>query len=468
MLTPEEIDRLISCPHENEHLEFKEAKNQFDFDKLCRYCAAIGNEGGGELLLGITDKHPRQVVGTSSFPNIEKTQSQIFAKLKFRVIANAIDHPQGRVVHFKIPGRPRGTAFSCDGAYFMRVGENLLPMSEDQLRNIFSEGKPEYLLEIAKSHVEPDQIVSLLNTQVYFDLMQIPYPATRDAVFERLAQDQILLRTGGAWNITNLGAMLFANNLYDFEPPHRKSPRIIIYNGKNKLLTQKDNIFSLGYAVGFESLIKYINSQLPANEVIGQALRSDIRMFPEIAIRELVANALVHQDLKDYSSFILIEIYDDRIEISNPGRPLIPGDRFIDEYKSRNELLTDIMRRFRICEEKSSGIDKVIASVEVCQLPAPDFKISPHHTTVVLFAHKPFEDMDRKERVRACYQHACLLYVSNQKMTNQTLRERFKLPESKSDIISKIIADTVSDGKLKIDNPENKSRRYAKYVPYWG
>lgn len=191
-------------------------------------------------------------------------------------------------------------------------------------------------------------------------------------------------------------------------------------------------------------------------------------MYPEIAIRELVANALVHQDLEDNSSFILIEIYDDRIEISNPGQPLIPNDRFIDEYKSRNEILTDIMRRFRICEEKSSGIDKVIASVEVCQLPAPDFRVSLHHTTIVLFAHKPFEDMDRKERVRACYQHAFLLYVSNQKMTNQTLRERFKLPENKSDIISKIISDAVNDGKLKIDNPENKSRRYAKYIPYWG
>jgi predicted HTH transcriptional regulator len=87
---------------------------------------------------------------------------------------------------------------------------------------------------------------------------------------------------------------------------------------------------------------------------------------------------------------------------------------------------------------------------------------------VVLFAHKDFEDMDRKERVRACYQHACLLYVSNQKMTNQSLRERFKLPESKADLISRIISDAVNDGKIKIDDPENHSRRYAEYVPCRG
>lgn len=153
-------------------------------------------------------------------------------------------HPDGRVLHFQIPSRPRGTAFACDGAYFMRVGENLLPMSEDQLRKIFSEGKHEFLLEIAKSHVQVEQVVTLLNTQVYFDLMQIPYPATRDAVFERLAQDQIILRNGDAWNITNLGALLFANNLSDFGYLYRKSPRIIIYKGSNKLFTLKDNIHS--------------------------------------------------------------------------------------------------------------------------------------------------------------------------------------------------------------------------------
>jgi ATP-dependent DNA helicase RecG len=163
----------------------------------------------------------------------------------------------------------------------------------------------------------------------------------------------------------------------------------------------------------------------------------------------------------------MIEIYCDRIEIANPGTPLIHPDRFIDEYKSRNERLTDLMRRFRICEEKSSGIDKVVALAEAWQLPAPDFRTGEYHTSVTLFAHKSFDDMDRKERVRACYQHACLFYVSNQKMTNQSLRERFKLPEHKADAISRIISDAVNDGRIKVDDPENRSRRYAKYVPYW-
>ena len=109
-----------------------------------------------------------------------------------------------------------------------------------------------------------------------------------------------------------------------------------------------------------------------------------------------------------------------------------------------------------------------MAFAEAWQLPAPDFRTGEQHTSVVLFAHKDFDDMDRKERVRACYQHACLLYVSNQKMTNQSLRERFKLAESKAEAISRIISDAVNDGKIKLDDPENRSRRYAKYIPFWG
>ena len=468
MLLPQDIDRIITAPREHERLEFKQAKNQFDTEELFKYCVALSNEGGGLLLLGVTDKPPRKVVGTAAFPNPDKVKSQIFAKLKFRVEVEEVAHPDGRVLAFTIPPRPAGTAFTYEGAYLMRVGESLMPMSEDMLRRIFAEGKPDFLLRYAQAGVNPEDVVMLLDTQSYFDLMQLPYPATRDAVLARLSQEQLLVGGEGVWNITNLGALLFAKDLRQFDQLNRKAPRVIVYKGVNKLETVREQIGVKGYAVGFEGLVGYINSQLPANEVIGQALRTETRMYPEIAIRELVANALVHQDLEDFGSFVMIEIYCDRIEITNPGTPLIPTDRFIDEYKSRNERLTDLMRRFRICEEKSSGIDKVVAAAEFFQLPAPDFRTGKEHTSVVLFAHKDFEDMDRKERVRACYQHSCLLYVSNQKMTNQSLRERFKLPENKAEAISRIISDAVNDGKIKLDDPENRSRRYAKYIPFWG
>ena len=190
-------------------------------------------------------------------------------------------------------------------------------------------------------------------------------------------------------------------------------------------------------------------------------------MFPEIAVRELVANALIHQDFTESVASVMIELYDDRMEISNPRKPFISPDRFIDEYQSRNDRLADVMRRVGICEEKGSGVDKVVQLAEVFQLPAPDFRIGELRTSAVLFAHIAFDEMDRSDRIRACYQHCCLRYVMNEKVTNQSLRDRFKLPEDKTATVSQIIAATVEAGGIKPADPAQASTRYRNHVPFW-
>lgn len=155
------------------------------------------------------------------------------------------------------------------------------------------------------------------------------------------------------------------------------------------------------------------------------------------------------------------------MEVSSPGKPFIPPERFIDEYQSRNERLADLMRRLGVCEEKGSGIDKVVRAAEVYQLPAPDFRVGERHTTVVLFAHTAFHDMGRSDRIRACYQHCCLRYVMNQKMTNQSLRERFQLSEEKAESASRIIRDTMAANLIKLEDPNVRSHRYRSYIPFW-
>jgi predicted HTH transcriptional regulator len=207
--------------------------------------------------------------------------------------------------------------------------------------------------------------------------------------------------------------------------------------------------------------------QLPQNEVIVDALRQEVKLLPEITIRELVANALIHQDFKMGGASVMIEIYAHRVEISNPGEPIVPVERFIDGYQSRNERLADLMRRMGICEEKSSGIDKVVAAAEAYQLPAPDFRVSFQRTIVTVFGPKPFEDMDREDRIRACYQHCALRWVMHERMTNQSLRERFHLPESKSVVISQVITACVEAGKIKPDEKVGASRKFARYLPFW-
>jgi len=213
---------------------------------------------------------------------------------------------------------------------------------------------------------------------------------------------------------------------------------------------------------------RYINEQIPQNEHIGQALRREVRMYPEIAIRELVANALIHQDFNATGTGPMVEIFADRIEITNPGTPLIDTLRFIDEPpQSRNEILAGLMRRLNICEERGSGVDKVISSVEAFQLPAPDFTTTAAHTKSTLFAYRPLARMDKNDRIRACYQHAVLCVVSNDRMTNASLRKRFSIKDKNYSVASRIIRETIDEKLVKPYDPDNKSGKHISYVPFW-
>jgi len=184
-------------------------------------------------------------------------------------------------------------------------------------------------------------------------------------------------------------------------------------------------------------------------------------------LRELIANALVHQDFDITGRGVKIEMYSDRIEISNAGIPPIDPDRFIDEDRARNERMAGLMRKFRICEQKGSGMDKVTQLAEDYQLPAHEVITGGVATTVVLYAHRDFSDMAKSDRIRACFQHCVLQYVNRKRMTNQSLRERFGLSEAMTATVSQVIGAAKEAGKIKLDDSETTSTRYARYVPYW-
>lgn len=467
MTTPAQIDLWRSVDSEHQRLEFKEAKTQLDNRKLYEYCVALANEGGGTLLLGVSDKPPRQVVGTSAFNDPVGMAEKLFEAVGFRVDIEAVAHPDGRVLVFHVPSRPRGTAYHLDGKYLMRAGGALVPMSEDQLRRIFAEGGPDWLEECTMQGLDGQQVVELLDTQTFFELLKLPYPTERAGVLDRLAAGRLIDEQGGSFAIRRIGALLLAKKLADFEELARKAPRVVVYSGSSKLETKLDQVGIKGYAVGFQGLIRFVMGQLPQNEVIEDALRKEVKLVPEIVVRELVANALIHQDLAMTGVSVMVEVYANRVEISNPGEPMVPVARFIDGYQSRNERVADLMRRMGICEEKSSGIDKVVEAAEVYQLPAPDFRAGLRRTIVTIFGPRPFEEMDRDDRIRACYQHCALKWVMAERMTNQTLRERFHLPESKVASVSQVIAAAIEANLIKPDEKMGGSRKFARYLPFW-
>ena len=217
--------------------------------------------------------------------------------------------------------------------------------------------------------------------------------------------------------------------------------------------------------MGFEGLVSYLNDLLPKNEHIGMALRQAHPIFPELAIRELVANALIHQDMTITGTGPQIELFTDRIEISNPGCPLVKPERMIDlPPRSRNEALAALMRRMGICEEQGSGLDKVISLVEIFQLPPPLFRVDDNSTQVVLYGPRSFADMTPEERVRACYFHAVLKFLSGDKMKNATLCIRLGIAPKNAAQATTVINRALEAGFIRVADPEHPR---AGYLPHW-
>lgn len=322
--------------------------------------------------------------------------------------------------------------------------------------------------QTAIANVNEDEVLKLLDFDSYFTLQEKRLPDTKLSILQTLASEDLIKKSTSSWDVLNLGAILFAKNLNSFKDLKRKAVRVIVYKETSRINALKEQEGGQGYASGFEGFVKYIMDQMHSNEVIENALRKNVKLYPEVAIREFVANSLIHQDFSITGSGVMIEIFTDRVEITNPGVPLVDVNRFIDTApKSRNESLASLMRRLNICEERGSGIDRALAAIEVFQLPAPKFIRGDDYTRVILYAPTPLTRMTSEDRIRACYQHTCLNYVNNQPSNNQSVRKRFNIGKNNVSMASKIIAETIQTGLIKASDPENVSKKFASYVPYW-
>lgn len=475
------VSELRKLPAEIQWVEFKE--NNANPQDVGEYLSALSNaaamarKANAYLVWGIKDG-THEVVGTTFEPAKAKGKGnedlenwlvrKLSPRLHFRF--HSFDYEGHSVVVLEVP-RSHTKPTQFDGIEYIRVGSyrkklTEYPDQEKELWRILDETPFES--RIAKEHVEAGGVLKLINYPSYFKLLDRELPENRDAIMEALESDSMVVRNdAGSWGITNLGAVLLANSLDDFEKLTRKSLRVIEYEGRNRIKTIKEQLGQKGYASGFEGLVQYVNERLPRNEVIEQALRKEVPMYPELAVRELIANALIHQDFFVVGAGPMIEIFSDRMEITNPGLPLVSTERFLDAPpRSRNEALASFLRRVGVCEERGSGVDKVVFETEFYQLPAPSFETPEDSTRAVLFAHKQLNEMDKKEKVRACYLHSALRYVQREPMTNSSLRERFGIEDKNMSLASRIIKDALEANAIKPFD-ENQSRKYAKYVPYW-
>jgi len=469
------VNELCKLPHETEWVEFK--VNNSNPQEIGEYISALSNAAAlngkafGYLVWGVEDG-THAIVGTGFSPSATKKGNEpletwllrlVEPRIHFRFFELTVD---GKALAVLEIGRAFRHPVRFKKEAFIRIGQVKKPLREapDRERELwrlldrtlFEEG-------VAAEWVSSDEVLRLLDYPAYFDLLEQPLPTHHTGILEALSSDNLIHACdAGGWDITNLGAILFAKKLSDFPQIKRKSLRVIQYRGIDRTETLEEKECSKGYANDFVGLIDYINNLLPSNEVMGKALRKTVTMFPGLAVRELVANALIHQDFHVTGAGPMVEIFLDRIEITNPGEPLVDIQRFVDTPpRSRNEVLASMMRRFRICEERGSGIDKVISQVELFQLPAPVFEVPSGFTRIILFSYRPLAEMDKVDRIRAVYQHACLRYVNRQHLVNASVRERFGIATA-----SRLIRDALESGMIHLVN-EDAADKLRAYVPFW-
>ncbi|MGB3311519.1 MAG: ATP-binding protein [Nodosilinea sp.] len=474
------VRELCRLPQETEWVEFKhnnDAPNEIgEYISALSNSATLAGKAKAYLVWGVEDS-TRLIIGTQFSPSTAKKGDEELENWLLRLLNPAINFhffeltvDNNPVVLLEIPAAVRQPV-RFQGQEFVRIGSYKKPLKnfpekERILWRLFDQIPFE--IGTAVAQVSDEQITQLLDYPAYFDLMNLPLPENRSSILQALAVDELIrANDSGSWDITNLGAILFAKRLKEFSSLRRKAIRVIQYRGSSRIETIREQEGGKGYANGFEGLIAYVNGILPSNEVIEQALRRTVPVYPELAVRELVANAIIHQDFGITGTGPMVEIFEDRMEITNPGCPLVDTDRFLDSPpKSRNETLAALMRRMGICEERGSGVDKVVQETEIYQLPAPIFEVTGDNTRAILFAPQSFSKMDKSDRIRACYFHAVLRYVSRDYMTNASLRERFGLPAQSRPTATKLIKESIETGAIKpYDN--SAAPKLMKYIPFW-
>ena len=481
----ENLDKLVNelrkLPTETQWLEFKH--NNYTPDMIGKDISALANSASlyekscAYMLWGIDDE-THEIVGTDyDLQTLKKGNQELEnwlrsllsknADFEFHTVQMAEEKRVGVLIIYKATNQ----TVMFDKVDYIRVGSYTKRLSEypamqaqlwDKIRNSRFEER------YAKQDMKLEDALRMLDYSVYFDNCGIIQPTDFAGVAHYMQQDEIVVRQdNGLYAITNLGAILFAKRLSEFPRLSRKAVRVVQYQGNNRLSMLKEDIGNKGYAVGFEGLMKFVEALIPTQEPIIGALRENRSAYPILAIREAVANALIHQDFSISGTGPVIEIFEKRIEITNSGTPLVDVRRIIDNPpKSRNEKLASLMRRLRMCEELGSGWDKIVSSCEFAQLPAPKIELYEDSTRVVLFSEIPFSAISMEDKLWACYLHACIRQVEGEQLTNSSLRERFGLKDSSAGSISRLIKEAVS---MKLIKPLDSSTapRYMKYIPIW-
>jgi len=369
-ITLEQLQAWLDI-RESEHLEFKEAKQHFDFEELVKYCAALANEGGGHLILGVTDRLPRCVVGSRAFDNLERTKAGLVARLHLRIETEILQHPDGPVIIFDVPARPLGFPIQYRGAYWMRGGESLIPMTPDMLRRIFAETVPDFSAQLC-----PAASVSDLDALAMDRFRQMWARKSGNTMLKSLSDEQLLADA----ELSLDGVLLYA--------------ALILFGTRQALgrhLPQAEVIFEFRaseasgppaqreeYREGFflfqDELWQKIDLRNEHQHFQTGFFILDVPTFNEITIREALLNAVSHRDYRLPGS-VFVRQFARKLEIISPGG-LLPGittQNILWRQAPRNRRVAETFARCGLVERSGQGMNRIFEECIKESKPHPDF-----------------------------------------------------------------------------------------------
>lgn len=356
---PEQLMHWLDEP-EGLRLEFKEAKNRYDFDKLVQYCVALANEGGGKIILGVTDRRPRQIVGTAAFEEPGRTEAGLYDRLSQRIPVEELRLPQGRILVVHVPGRLPGTAWQIGGRYLKRAGDDLAALGEMELKTIFAETGPDF-------SAEPCPGAGLQDLS----------PAAIALFRERWAKkshDERKLLWSDAETLSN--AELMVDGLLTYAA-------LILFGTRAALgrwLAQAELVFEYRsseasgpapdreeYREGFflwqDALWQKINLRNEKQSYQDGLFRMDLLTFDEVAVREALLNAVTHRDYRLGGS-VFVRQYPQRLEVVSPGGfpPGITPANILDQQNPRNRRLAETLAKCGLIERSGQGMNLMFES----------------------------------------------------------------------------------------------------------
>lgn len=354
MIAPMTLEELLEAK-EGEGFQFKEAKKRFDFGEAARCCCALSNCGGGKLVFGITDKRPRQVVGSEAFDQPERTRKGLIDKLKVNVDFQLFNHEGNRVLVFDVASRPLGLPVQVEGVAWWYEGDSLIPMPERIRRRIYEEVGEDFSAKIC------------IDAELT-DLDKHAVETFRDKWIEKsgnrrlasLSTEQLLRDCAAVTDqgITYAALVLFGTSeaLRNYLPQAE-----VIFEYRSTMASGPANQreeFRSGFFTYYDRLWELINLRNNRQHYQEGFFVYDILTFNERVVREAILNAISHRNYQMGGSVFLRQ-YQDRLVIESPGGfPRgISIDNILDRQIPRNRRIAEMLSLCGLVERSGQGMN---------------------------------------------------------------------------------------------------------------